>query len=330
MATSCFTPIRGRRARFTPVDNCGRPRYGDCTGDTPSGFVTTKGFITVNISADVSEAEEIEQKNAAGEICISEPGCDQLRWYTVEIQFCSVDPDLAVMINPSWKKLLDYQGNTIGWAESLTQSCDSGYALELWTDVVADTNVCDDVQAQGQWGYILMSWLVGGTVGDLTVENGPVTFTFTGRTKVGSSWGAGPYDVMLNAGATPEDPAAPGPLIEPVGPDEPRRIMLTTVPPPDDACGCQPLSNPDGPELTVTQEPAPSLAVTVDTATAPPTGSVWQVNWGDGSAPEELTSGTPLTHTYAEAGTYNISVYASNAPQLVTVETVTVPLPATP
>ena len=92
----CFTPIRGRRMRVTRVNNLGRPVYG------PNAFAVTGGFISIQMSPEVSEGEEIEIKTAAGEICVAEKSCDTLRWWTVQIEFCRVDSFLLPPL-PRWR-----------------------------------------------------------------------------------------------------------------------------------------------------------------------------------------------------------------------------------
>lgn len=308
MATRRFTAFNGRRMRLTKVDACGRPVYG------VASQLVTSGFVSVEMSGEIREGTEIEQVNAAGDLCLSEKGADQLKWLTVAANMCDIDPDAVVMFNPNNTRLFDYDGNVIGFAESDTQDISRGVAIEIWADVAGE-DLCDDPNASQTWAYLLLPWVVGGTLGDLTVENAALTMQLNSRTKRNGKWGVGPYDVMAASDSTD------GPLLAPVGAREHRRIFLTTVPPPDDAAGAQPLSNPDGPAFTI-EEGATPLTTDVETAL---TGQM--VNWGDGSAPAALTANTPLAHAYAEAGTYHIAVYAATDPNDVTVQTHTVPWP---
>lgn len=310
MASNCFTPIRGRRMRVTKVDSLGRPVPGICSQ------VVTDGFVTVEMTAEIEEGETTTVRTAGGDICVSERGCDQLNWYNISTEFCRVDPDLFAMINPTWTKLTGYQGDTIGWEESHSYSCDAGIALEVWSDVTG--YVPTDSSAEGAWVYYLLPFVVGGTLGDLTIENGAVTFTLTGRTKRGSQWGRGPYNVMAN----PPDGTC-GPLITPFSPDAPRRVFLTTCKPPDVVCGCQPLSAFNGPSAVVTED---ITDVTRMTATAYVTGSgPFTVDWGDGMV-EDLPSGIEgKTHRYGSTGTYIVAVYPTSTPTRATYKVLTLP-----
>ncbi|MEV4122928.1 hypothetical protein [Micromonospora sp. NPDC049645] len=269
------------------------------------------------MSGEVREGDDIELVNAAGELCLSEKGADQLKWLTVGSNFCEVDPDLMTLFNPTFSKILDYAGNVVGFAESDTQDLAQGVALEIWADV-SGADLCDDPNAEQSFAYFLIPWVVGGTVGDWTIENAGLTTTVNSRTRRNSKWGVGPYDVMLNG---PVLTPGPGPMLLPVGPREHRRVFVTTVPPPEVSEGAQPLSNPDGPEFTAIEGATP-LTTSVTTAE---TGC--SVNWGDGSAPAALTAATPLSHAYAAAGTYHVAVYKTATPALVTVETTEVPWP---
>lgn len=290
----CFTPIRGRRMRVTRVNNLGRPVYG------PNAFAVTGGFISIQMSPEVSEGEEIEIKTASGEICVAEKSCDTLRWWTVQIEFCRVDPCLFTLINDSWTELRDCVGDVVGWAESSKFSCDSGYALEIWTDVTG--YVPSTPGATGAWGYLLLPFVVGGALSEQTIENGAVSFTMTGRTKVGSGWGRGPHVVQCNDPQT----GACGPLLTPVGPDEPRRIMLTTCPPPEAACGCQPLNDPSVPAPTIAEDDTDATRMST-MVTPAPTGGPYHVVWGDGSEGTLPAAGS--SHKYTRPGTYTICVY---------------------
>lgn len=314
MASNCFTPIRGRRMRVTRVDTIGRPVPGECS------TVVTSGFVNVEMTAEIEEGEETTVRTAGGELCVSEKGADQLKWINVSIEFCQVDPDLFSMINPTWTKLLDHNGQTIGWEESHNYSVDSGFALECWSDVTGYTP--SDPNAEGAWVYYLLPFVVGGTLGDMTIENGAVSFTITGRTKKGSQWGKGPYNIMANA---PDGLA--GPLITPFNPDSPRRIFLTTVRPPSAVCGCQPLSASDGPNATVVEATTDTTRMSVR-AYASGAGP-FTINWGDGTV-EDLTPGLAgEVHQYGSTGSYNVSVYPTGSPAKVTYLPITVPFSGT-
>jgi hypothetical protein len=91
MPTECFTPIRGRRARITELDECGEVA---ATGS----FVVSEGFITVTLSVENESGDEYIQKNAAGKLCVNERNPDALKRLNTEIDWCQVDPDIVALI----------------------------------------------------------------------------------------------------------------------------------------------------------------------------------------------------------------------------------------
>lgn len=318
MATVCPSFLRGNVMRVTRLDGCGRPIYGDCNQ------VVSDGFVTVTLSAEVQEGEEVTVTKANGKTCISDKACDQLRWYTVETEFCQVDPDLIQMMNPTWEKILDYQGDTIGYDAKGNLSCDTGFALEIWMDTYGSTDACSGEGAQGAYGYLLLPWVVGGAPGDLEIGNDAISFSFTGRTKLGSRWGRGPYPVMLG------ENGAPGPLLTPVGTDTQYRLFVSTIRPPEPECGCQPVDRPtpEPADLIVTglagETPRRTVRLRADNHGFGPV----VIDWGDGTPTTTAADGAYVSHTYAEDGEYTITVSDEQTPAISTTRDVTIPLPA--
>lgn len=318
MATVYPSFLRGNVMRVTRLNGCGQPIYGDCNS------VVSDGFVTVTLSAEVQEGEEVTVTKANGKTCISDKACDQLRWYTSEIEFCQVDPDLIQIMNPTWEKILDYQGDTIGYDAKGNLSCDTGFALEIWMDTYGATDACSGEASQGAWGYLLLPWVVGGAPGDLEIGNDAISFSFTGRTKLGSRWGRGPYPVMLGENAVPSR------LLTPVSTDTQYRLFTTTVRPPEPECGCQPVDRPtpDPATLTLTgiegESPRRTVRMRVDNHGFGPT----VVDWGDGTPTQEVADGAYVTHTYAADGDYTITVADQQTPAITVSKDITVPLPA--
>lgn len=319
MAT-CASLIRGRRMRVTRLDSCGRPVYSQ------ESQVVTSGFIQVEVSPEVEEAEDNTTLNAAGEVCVADPGgCDQLKWYELEMEFCQVDPTLVQIINPSWDLVRNPAGEVVGVRGKNRLSCETGYALELWTDVAgAGADACTGAPgSQGLWGYLLYPWVVGGVPGDLTIENGAISFTFTGKSKSGGGWRRGPYKVTLDAAGMP------GPLLTPIGPEDSHHLELVQVRPPAPKCGAQPVPRP-------TPEPA---EVFLEAQSTDPNRRTLRlrannhgfgplvVTWGDGTAPEEVRDGQWVTHAFAADGTFTVRVADKQTPLIFVERTVTVPLP---
>lgn len=227
MATKKWSSVRSCVARLTKLDTCGRP----LPVGSPCAYLVTKGYVTINYSPEISEAEEIEVRNACGEICVSDPGCDSLNYISIEVQYCQVDPDAFSMMT-GYETVLDYTGTSVGNRISDVISCDEGYALEAWSRIPGSQ--CEDAAAEGQWGYFLAPWVNGGTIGEFSLTNDAATFSYTGRTSKGSGWREGPWPVDQQDAL-----GTPGGLLTPIGPRDHMDIHLTTIAPPDITDGCQ-------------------------------------------------------------------------------------------
>jgi hypothetical protein len=219
MSNVCFPILRGRRLRATRLDGCGNPVLG------PDSVVITKGFISVALTANNEEGEEINVTNANGDVCVLDTPLPKLKNYSVEITFCDVNPVLVNLM--SGQPLVMNGTDTVGFRmNSEIDASAQGFALELWTGVASDTCSTDGTS----YGYLLLPFLQGGTLGDFTVENAAINFTLTGAiTKKGSPWGVGPYDVVMDAGV-------PSPLAEAITSGDHLHLERTTVAPPDADC----------------------------------------------------------------------------------------------
>src|SRR5215510_7671596 len=230
MPSTCFTLVRGRAMRVTRLNACGDPIYG------PSSTVASEGFISVALTANTDEGETISQANANGKICILDEPVPRFTGYSVEVQFCNVDPELYALMTGQPPVMNDATiPEAVGFqVNSGVNLDDSGFALELWSGVPGAA--CGE-SGDPAYGYFLIPFLKGGVFGDFTIENAAITFTMTGaNSKDGNSWGVGPYDVLRESGG------APGPLLEPLPSDNHLHMQLVTYPPPaTDECGAVPL-----------------------------------------------------------------------------------------
>jgi hypothetical protein len=293
MATKCISLVRGRRARFTRLDACGRPVYG------PESQVVTEGFVSVSYTANVDEGEEISLPNAAGKRCVYEPAVPSFLGYTVEVAFCNVDPDLFAMATGQ-RTLTDANGDVVGFTmDTSVDTSQSAFALEVWAGAPTSGGCAEG--SEGSYGYVLLPFVQGGIVGDFTIENDAVTFTISqAATRDGNGWGVGPYDVVLGVGGTPQ------PLFEPVVSTEALVMLITGMAPPDPECGARPLLEPEGAALTgVTTTPT---GLSVEFEPEPVGVDPFWIDFGDGEW-DYSEDGSALTHVYEEAGTYTFVAY---------------------
>jgi hypothetical protein len=229
--SKCFSLVRGRVMRVTRLDGCGAVVLG------PDSQVVSDGFISVALTAQTDEGTAISVTNAAGKVCISDEPCPTFTGYDIAVEFCGVDPAL-IAIMTGQPVVNDAAGETaIGFRmNSAIDACDSGFALEVWSQVPAA--VCE-AGSEGSYGYFLVPFVKGGIIGDFTIANDVVNFTLSGaKSKDGSAWGVGPYNV------TRDETNLPAPLNVAIDSNDHLDMELTTVAPPDAACGSVALGTP--------------------------------------------------------------------------------------
>jgi hypothetical protein len=281
--------FKSKVMRVTEVDYTGRPVVGEDTA------IVTNGQITTAFTANLAEGEVLEGRNGNGDVCWTEPSDPSFTGYNIEATFCNVDFALFKMLT-GHDVVLNDDGTIVGIEEGSTVVLSSvTFALELWTG--ANSNTAPREGAEGDWGYILVPFVRGGTISDITVENAAITFGVTGMTtKKGSNWGSGPYAVDLVGGEA-------APLFQPFKKTSYRRITTVEIAPPKVYEGPVPVLDVTDPALTDITATPTGLSV----AFAPvPTGTdpVWY-DFGDGMW--DLAATGSFTYVYESAGTYLVT-----------------------
>jgi len=257
-----FPLVRGRTMRVTAVDGCCAPVYG------ADSQVVTEGFVSVALTANINEPEEILVTNAAGKTCVRDPGEAEFQGYSVEITFCEVSPCLFSIVTGQ-PNVVDANGDVVGFRMNSDISlAGSGFALEVWMGV---PGVACSGEA-GAYGYLLLPCLQGGVVGDFTIENAAITFTVTGAsTKDGNGWGTGPYNVVAGTDGTTASP-----LPDAIDPNDHLYVAFSTIAPPTPTDGCAALAAPAATGATAGTPGtwSPSGATPPATATAANTAGV--------------------------------------------------------
>jgi hypothetical protein len=238
MSTKRFPLIGGRTMRVTKQDSCGRPAYGD------RAQIASEGFVSVAVTANYDDGEEISVVNANGKKCVSRAAEPELTNLSLDVTFCDVDPDIYTAVT-GFPKIVDpVTGDTIGFRINRgIRPADVKWGLEVWSNAqgTAGCEPGEDVP----YGYLLWPFLSGARVGDYTIENGAVTFVASGAvTNDGSQWGVGPYLVVEDETGTPDF------LQEAVDALDHQWVLRTLVGPPAPTDGLVPLDDPDGTPAT--------------------------------------------------------------------------------
>ena len=225
MATKCFIPILGKRIRVTKLDKCGRVP----ASATADAWLATDGFISVTLSSEVEEGTEIITRKADGSLCVNEKSSDSFKRFTLEMEFCGVNPSLLGMVSnaePYVDAATEVAGITV--AEG---TLEKAFSFELWTGL---SGASCGAGADEASGYLLLPFVQAGVLGDIAVDGeNAVTFSITGAyTKGGNGWGVGPYDVVLDNASTP----VAGKLPTALDPLDHLLLTDTGVAPPPSAC----------------------------------------------------------------------------------------------
>lgn len=197
MPTHTFTPVLGKRFRVTTLDECGA-----VTGDSES--IVGDGFVTVTLSSETEEGTEIIQRKFTGALCVNEKQADSFKRFTLEIEFCGVNPDLLSAVSNA-QQYMDAGGDVAGFTVP-EGDINKKFALELWMGLSGQA--CGEGESEAS-GYLLLPFVQAGVLGDIEIGGeDAVTFSLTGAyTKGGNGWGVGPYDVVV--GDTEEASALP-------------------------------------------------------------------------------------------------------------------------
>jgi len=225
---ACFKPLQGETMRVTRLDVCGNPEFGECA------YGVSDGFVSVTMTPNAEEGERFLQRNAAGRAIVNQRGAPILNWYDVSMVFQEVDPELFTILT-GLDPYEDDQGRVIGFPVTESAYATANFALEMWIGNAEEECV---EGALPFYGYNLLPWVVEGALAeDITIANQLITFTINARTRKGTPWGTGPYDVVLDLNGDPT------PLFTPIPTDTHHLPIWTQLAPPEPECGCQSLSS---------------------------------------------------------------------------------------
>jgi len=231
--SECPTLLQGTRLRATLVDECGAPLAGSCSQ------IVTDGFISIAMTDNVESPDEFKQKNAGGQFCVNQRSEPELNWIETVITLCQVMPELINFLTGA--RLVYDDADTpvpVGWGKDSDTYATASVALELWTNLGRRRGGPACTNGRTRHGYLLLPWLIEGTMSDTTVENGPATWVINTITQEGNDWGTGPYDVIYDRDG------AVSPLLEAIPTTRHMHMQFTDLAPPDAFCGCQELVIP--------------------------------------------------------------------------------------
>lgn len=225
MANKCASYARGRALRLTRLDSCGVPIEG------PDSTIVTSGFVQTVVTPVYQDAEEIQAVNANGDLCIDDQADPALRWLSLAITLCNINP---LAVNVLTGDPVVFNDNTptadsVGFRIDSSVTGTAAFALEIWTGVPGQA--CGAGGAE-QFGYWLFPFVVQGQFGEWTFGNAGLTLDITARTSPGSGWGVGPYSDVRRDAVTAELEA----LLDPITETQHMHFELTSAPVPEESC----------------------------------------------------------------------------------------------
>lgn len=234
---SVFPVVKGIRLRATKINRCGLPISG------AANRIITDGFVSVALNPVMKDAEELEQTNAEGKVCVADRTPPIRKYHTVELTLCNVNTGLISLFS-GWNQVLDYANNSIGFQDNDEVDGDYGVALEVWTGGRSDSDcppqtvdsIFSSPTSGKSYGYLLFG-ATEFTLGNIEVTSGISTFTLSGVTVAMPQWGKGPYNV-----AALDSSGTPGRLLTPLGSESHFTMFRTPVEPPEVTDGGNPVA----------------------------------------------------------------------------------------
>jgi hypothetical protein len=235
---STFPLLKGVKLRATKINSCGLPIAG------PANRLVTDGFVSVNMAQEMKDANEIEQLNAEGKVCVADRTPPQRKRYNVDLELCQVNTGLISMFS-GWEQVLNWDDEPVGFRDQKDVDADYGVAIEVWTGGRADEECpvqdTDDIfQNPGSgksYGYLLFGGVEWRISSDINITADVTTITVSGITIAMGQWGRGPYNVVATDASN-----TPGRLLDPLNADQHLYLERTPIAPPTSTPGDEPVA----------------------------------------------------------------------------------------
>lgn len=185
MAQSSYAAsVLGAAVRVTRLNSDGTTASG------ASASYVLNSFIRVSFTPEYEEGDEITEKTAAGEVCVTFKAPDTLKRVNLELAICNPDPEFTELV--SGGVLLSSGGESVGWAAPTigTDPTPNGVSLEVWSKAVVNGSVAG-ANPYFRWvfPYVQMR-----PAGERVIENGLLANTFEGFGVGNTGWGNGPQN----------------------------------------------------------------------------------------------------------------------------------------
>lgn len=298
-----FIPYKLTKVRLTRLNRCGVRVDDGC-----SVFVDNC-IVSIEETSEYKDREEWFFENGDGDFCATVTTAPKLKWLNLTLTFNDVNPGIIPFLTGD--SVITNDAATpqqVGYGRDYGAADLSNFALEGWTRIAEVCDIPDACPDDGSefFGYTLYPWVKEGTMGDVTYQNDKADFVVEAIAVRNSPWGVGPFNVVKSAAAATL--GVPMPLLSAIPTNRFKEVILTTLPPPATQCDCT--------DLTPAALTFSDTGLLMGTLTLPTRGGSpivpGYVSWGDASAPQLVTAGPTVDHTYGIAGSYAPSYKPSN------------------
>jgi hypothetical protein len=198
--------VRGVALRVTRLGADGAPIAGGLCDSYITG-----GFINFSFTPAYSEGDEVEVKNASGEVCVYYKVNNTLRNVTTKLEICDPDPVLTELLvggdvlTVAYGNPIAPPATTVGQtagvgyaAEGIgVQATPYGVAIEIWAQAIVGGKAANNAP---YWHYVF-PYQQFSLDGDRVVENGALATVFAGTGGGNLAFGSGPN--LNTSGVTP-------------------------------------------------------------------------------------------------------------------------------
>jgi hypothetical protein len=182
MPDECLPQVQADAIRVALLAANGAPLPG------AGNLYVSDALTTLTITPVYKDGTEIEEENAAGEVCVSYQGDPSLKWAEVEIELCTPDPYLEAMLGSG--TVLDLGGDVPpGFAmPAIGKIQGAGVSIELWSKRVNN----GDLDPDYPYAWYAYPKIVQLRPGARNHANESIKPTFTGRALENVNWQDGP------------------------------------------------------------------------------------------------------------------------------------------
>lgn len=152
-----------------------------------NNLYVTDSLATLTVTPVISEGEEVEVKNACGEVCVNVKDCDRLKRLDLSLGLCYPDPQLLELLTGG---VVLTSGNAVGYGmPPLGQAaCPNGVSVEVWAKRYDVAGAPDADFPYEHYALPRTYWQHGAK----TFENGPIQIELNGFATENDNWFNGP------------------------------------------------------------------------------------------------------------------------------------------